>query len=253
MRLALIIEYEGTAYHGFQLQANAPSVQEEIEKAIEQLTGERVRIKGAGRTDAGVHAKGQVVAFDTESEYSPETFVKAMNHYLPGDIAVQQGNRVSREFDPRRHATSRSYRYSVVRSSTPSPLMRRQAFIINEGLEVASMRAAARTLEGEHDFRKFAGPLEREGASTIRRIDAASIIEDEEMLKFDFIGNAFLPHQVRRMAGALLDVGMGKLGLFDFEKIVDGKCDGVVAHSLPPQGLCLMKVTYPDFPLKVGE
>ena len=253
MRLALIVEYEGTAYNGFQFQANAPSIQEEIEKAIGHLTGERVRVKGAGRTDAGVHAKGQVVAFDTDSEHSPETFVKAMNHYLPDDIAILEGHRVSEDFDPRRHATSRTYRYSIVRSPTPSPLMRRQACIVGEGLGVDSMREAARILEGEHDFRLFAGPLEREGASTVRRIDAASIIEDEEVLKLDFVGNAFLPHQVRRMAGALLDVGRGNIGLSEFEKIVDGKCGSVVAHSLPPQGLCLMKVTYPDFPPKVGE
>ncbi len=108
-------------------------------------------------------------------------------------------------------------------------------------------------LEGEHDFRRFAGALEREGASTIRRIDVASIIDDEEILKFDFVGNAFLPHQVRRMVGALLDVGRGRTRLSDFEKLVDRKCGGVVAHSLPPQGLCLLKVTYPDFPPKAGE
>ena len=108
-------------------------------------------------------------------------------------------------------------------------------------------------LEGEHDFRRFAGALEREGASTVRRIHMASIIEDEDKLEFCFVGNAFLPHQVRRMAGALLDVGRGNIRLSDFEKIVDGKCGGVVAHSLPPQGLCLMKVTYPDFPPEVGE
>lgn len=253
MRLALIVEYEGTAYHGFQFQANAPSIQEEIEKAIGSLTGELVRVKGAGRTDAGVHARGQVVAFDTESEHSPETFVKAMNHYLPDDIAVRQAHRVGDDFDPRRHAVSRTYRYTVVRSPTPSPLMQRQACMVQETLDVPSMREAARMLEGEHDFRSFAGPLEREGASTIRRIDAASIIEDENILKFDFVGNAFLPHQVRRMAGALLDVGRGRIKISDFEKIVAGKCGEAVAHSLPPQGLCLMKVTYPDFPPKVGE
>ncbi len=253
MRLALIVEYEGTAYHGFQFQANAHSIQEEIEKAIGQLTGERVKVKGAGRTDAGVHARGQVVAFDTESEHSPETFVNAMNHHLPDDIAVRQAHRVDDDFDPRRRAVSRTYRYSVVRSSTPSPLMRRQACIVGGALDVPLMREAARMLEGEHDFRRFAGPLEREGASTVRRIDVASIIEDGERLEFDFVGNAFLPHQVRRMAGALLDMGRGRIDISEFEKIVDGKCGGVVTHSLPPQGLCLMKVTYPDFPPKVGE
>ena len=253
MRLALIVEYEGTAYHGFQFQANAASIQEEIEKAIRHLTEESVRVKGAGRTDAGVHAIGQVVAFDTESEHSPETFVKAMNHYLPDDIAIRQAYCVDDDFDPRRHAFSRTYRYSVVRSPTPSPLMRRLAYIVGEALDVPLMREAARMLEGEHDFRRFAGPLEREGASTIRRIDVASIIEDGEKLEFDFVGNAFLPHQVRRMAGALLDVGRDRIDISEFENIVAGKCGSVVAHSLPPQGLCLMKVTYPDFPPKVGE
>jgi len=125
MRQAMIIEYEGTAYSGFQYQKNAPSVQDELEKAIGLLTRETVRIRGAGRTDAGVHAEGQVIVFDTESRLGPQEFIRAMNYHLPDDIAIQAAYAVSDEFDPRRMALARSYRYTILRRPTPSPLLRR--------------------------------------------------------------------------------------------------------------------------------
>ncbi|MCI0437908.1 MAG: tRNA pseudouridine(38-40) synthase TruA [Chloroflexi bacterium] len=256
MRLALIVEYEGTSYSGFQYQTNAPSIQAELERAISRLTGESVRVKGAGRTDAGVHAKGQVVAFDTASEHTPETFVKALNFYLPEDIAVKAAYRVGEGFDPRRHAVSRRYRYTIVNSPTPSPLMRRWACLIAEPLNVEAMRDAARLFEGEHDFARFSGPLARPGAShvvslsnpTVRFVFEASVSGSGEKLAFDVAGNAFLPHQVRRMAGALVELGRGRLAPGDLTNMLDGRDAETVAPALPPQGLCLLEVRYEDFP-----
>ena len=170
MRLALIVEYEGTNYSGFQYQTNAPSVQNELEQSITSVTGERIRIMGAGRTDAGVHAVGQVVAFDTASRHAPGTFVKAMNFYLPEDVAVKAAYRVVEDFDPRRNATRRRYRYTIVNSPTPSPLMRRWTCLIIEPLDVEAMGQAAKMFEGEHNFARFSGPLERSDASTVRLI-----------------------------------------------------------------------------------
>ena len=249
-RLAMRVEYEGTAYSGFQYQANAPSIQEELEKAIAALTGDEVRIRSAGRTDAGVHATGQVIAFDTESRLGPCEFVRAMNYHLPDDIAVKAAHVMPDGFDPRRHARARSYRYTVLRSSTPSPLLRRQACLVTQALDVAMMGEAARMYEGEHDFGRFAGPLERRDAGTVRFVYESSVRQRGDLITFDVKGNAFLPHQVRRMAGALVDVGRGKLSRDDLKLMIDGGQTEAVAHSMPALGLSLVNVEYDGYPPK---
>ena len=252
MRLALIVEYEGTSYHGFQYQLNAPSIQEELESAISRLTGERVRVTGAGRTDAGVHAQGQVVAFDTGARHSAGTFVRALNSHLPDEIAVRAAHRVREEFDPRRHALGRRYRYTILNRPAPSPLLRRTACLVAETLNVGNMETAAKLLVGKHDFARFSGPLE-DGGSTVRQIFEASVSRAGDLVTFDVKGNAFLPHQVRRTAGSLVDIGREKLSLDEFRGMIDGGDTQAVAHSMPAQGLCLMEVTYADFPPVVGE
>ena len=243
MRLALVVEYEGTNYSGFQYQSNAPSIQEELEKAIASLTNENIRVKGAGRTDAGVHAEGQVVAFDTLSSHSTDTFARALNYYLPDDIAIRAACQVSGSFDPRRDALSRAYRYTILNGSTRSPMLRKTTCLVQQPLDVEMMQKAAKFLEGIHDFARFAGSLEDRNASTVRHIFEASVRKMDELVIFDVRGNAFLPHQVRRMAGSLVDVGRDRISLDEFNMIINGGC-GNAAHSLPPQGLCLMKVTY---------
>jgi len=121
-KLALIVEYDGTGYHGFQMQAGEPTIQGEIERALKKLTGERIRIVGAGRTDAGVHARGQMVSFSCPSKLSLETVIRALNFHLPSDIAVKAGSEVDKSFSARRDALSREYRYTILNSATPSPL-----------------------------------------------------------------------------------------------------------------------------------
>ena len=250
MRLALIVEYDGTEYSGFQYQTNARTVQEEIEKAIESLTGEPVRIKAAGRTDAGVHAMGQVVAFDTEATYDPETVMRALNARLPQDIAVRSAHRAKPGFDPRRDATSRLYRYTLLVSGTRSPLMRRSAHRIHFTPDLDSMRAAAAHMEGTNDFANFGGALEDPEASTVRRVDRIDLESNgsPQRITIDVEGSAFLPHQVRRMAGALVDVGTGRLTVSDVEKQISMAGDAPPARALPPQGLCLIRVKYEDGP-----
>ncbi len=264
MRLALTIEYEGTRYHGFQYQVDAPTIQGELEHAIEKLTGESVRVWGAGRTDAGVHAEAQVVAFDTDSAHSTETFVSALNHYLPDDIAVRAAYIAAQDFDPRRHAKSRTYRYSVLNSRTPSPLARRFTCHIRDTLDMERMQGAAGLFVGTHDFRKFAAPLPKGQTSGVRMISRASIAagrvvrqahherspnaQNDELLVFDVTGNAFLQHQVRRMAGALVDIGRGRLSKHDLRAMIDNRETDKVAHSLPAHGLCLVKVEYENYP-----
>ena len=248
MRLAMIVEYDGTEYSGFQYQKNARTIQEEIEKAIESLTGEAVRIKAAGRTDAGVHATGQVVAFDTEARYAPCAVQRALNARLPEDIAVRSVRRAKSKFDPRRDAASRMYRYTILVSAVRSPLMRRTAHRLRHPPDLGSMRAASAHMEGTHDFASFGGRLDNPDASTIRRIDRVELMSDGSLLKIDVEGNAFLPHQVRRMAGALVDVGTGRLTVNDVARQISLSGDAPPARALPPHGLCLVRVKYIDGP-----
>ena len=253
MRLAIVVEYDGTNYHGFQYQSNARSIQEELEEAIARFTNERPRVKGAGRTDAGVHALGQVVAFETASTHGEEVFVRALNHHLPDDISVKAAYHTDDKFDPRRSALSRRYGYTINCSPTPSPLKRRTSLHLHGPLSVGKMRKAAETLVGRHDFTRFAGPIGKPGAGTIREIYEAMVNRKGEIVTFEVEANAFLPHQVRRMAGALVDVGRGRLGLDEFTSTVDvGACD-YVPPALPAKGLCLLNVKYADFPPRDGQ
>jgi tRNA pseudouridine38-40 synthase len=249
MRLALTVEYEGTNYRGFQYQTNAPSVQEELEKAIQRFTGESVRVKGAGRTDAGVHARAQVVAFDTATTHPKEAFLGALNRHLPDDIAVRKVHSVPDDFDPRRMAKSRRYAFTIDTGPVRSPLTRRTTHHIARPLDVGKMRRAARHFVGRHDFARFAGPLEKADASTVREVTEAAVRRSGHghTVTLEVEGGSFLPHQVRRMAGALVDVGQGRLTPAELKSMVDGDEVDAVAHSLPPQGLCLVKIEYEDF------
>lgn len=246
MRYALIVEYDGTRYSGFQYQNNANSIQEEIETAIARFTGEAVRVKAAGRTDAGVHALGQVVAFDTDTVHPAEVVIRALNSHLPNDIAVKSSCAVSDAFDPRRRAVSRTYVYTIDCGRTRSPLRRRTSYHLGRRLAVDRMTAAAELLEGVHDFARFAGRLERADASTVREVHSIEIRECGESVHIEVIGNAFLPHQVRRMAGSLVDAGLGKLTTEHIRQMLEGRPSGVTARALPPHGLCLVSIQYED-------
>ena len=252
MRLAMTVEYDGTQYSGFQYQKNAPTIQEEIEKAIESLTAKPVRIQAAGRTDAGVHATGQVVAFDTDAPYDPNTVLRALNARLPQDIAVRSVRQVAPGFDPRRDAVSRLYRYTLLVSEVRSPLTRRTAHRLHRPPDLRSMRAAAALMVGTHDFANFGGAPDNPNASTIRRIDRIDLVSDGSLIKIDVEGNAFLTHQVRRMAGAFVDVGTGKLTINDIAKQLSTTGDAKPARALPPNGLCLIRVKYPT-PLSIDR
>ena len=253
MRIALIVEYEGTGYSGLQYQPNAPSIQEELEKAIERLTGESVRVSAAGRTDAGVHARGQVVSFLTGSRHTPETFLRALNHYLPEQIAVRAAYGVCEGFDPRRDALSRVYAYTLYVSPTRAPLLRRTALRVGGPLDLDRMRRGVRLFEGAHDFAQFSGPLPEPGASTVRRIIGTSVRGCGNIVTIEIEGNAFLPHMVRRMAGALVALGSGKMSMDDIRAMIDRRPRAPAGHALPAHGLSLEQVKYAGFPPEDGE
>ena len=247
MRVALVVEYDGLNYHGFQYQKNVATIQEEIEKSIKQFTKEDLRVKAAGRTDAGVHAIGQVVVFDTESGYEPYTIKGAMNAYLPDDIAVIEAYRVDAEFDPRRHAVSRTYVYSILNSDIDRPLRRNYTGLVKGSLDVDQMRRAAAAFIGTHDFSMFAGQVSENSGSSVRRIYKSEFQDISGILKYVVEGSSFLTHQVRRMTGALVSVGKGKISLNQLNEMIENR-GSAVAQSMPPEGLCLVRVKYENFP-----
>jgi len=248
--LALALEYEGTRYHGFQYQVGVPTIQGEIERALAKVTGERIRVVGAGRTDAGVHARGQVISFGTSSKLHPQTLVRALNFYLRPDIAVKAVNRVESNFNARRDALSREYRYGILDGPAPSPLHQGYAYYVPTALDIDAMNHACQYLLGSHDFASFTGPTSRR---TVREVYEAEVSREEELVFFDLVANSFLPKQVRCTVGSLIRVGLGKLTAEEFREIMEAKRPGLARHVVPPHGLCLMKVNYPQNKLGKGQ
>lgn len=244
-KIVLIMEYDGTNYHGFQLQASLPTIQGEIEKALWKLTGERSRVMAASRTDTGVHAKEQVVSFRTKSSLPSPTFIKGLNYYLPSDIAVKAAFRASDSFNVRRSALSREYNYYILNSPTRSPIRRGFAYLVTGNLDIGAMNQACQAIIGKHDFASFATCLESRIKSTIRHIYRAEIEKDGDLVIFNIVANSFLPHQVRNTVGALIKVGLGKMTVDEFRSIVEAKRPGLAGPTAPACGLCLMRINYP--------
>ncbi len=245
-RIILIIEYDGTNYHGSQSQVNAPTIQGEIEKALKKLTGERIRIKIASRTDAGVHARGQVVSLDSGAKLPLKSFIDGLNHYLPEDIAVKEAFKAELDFDVRRRAVSREYRYYIYNSPTRSPLKQGFSWRVAGKLDIAAMNRACAALIGRHDFASFvASEAVAKQKRTVRDIFKADITQDGEMVVFSVTANSFLPHQVRNIIGSLVKVGQDKMTVREFKQMVESRTPGLAGPTAPAEGLCLVQVNYP--------
>ncbi len=244
-KIVLIVEYDGTGYHGFQLQANVPTIQGEMEKALWKLTQERIRVTAASRTDAGVRAKGQVVSFRTKSSLPLQTFIKGLNYYLPEDIAVKAAYRVSESFNVRRSALSREYNYYILNSLTRSPIRRGFSYLVAGHLDIEAMNEACQALIGEHDFASFASCIGIEIKNTLRTVYRAEIQKNGELAIFNMMANSFLPHQVRNTIGTLIRVGLGKMTVDEFCSIIEAKKPGLAGPTAPAHGLCLMRINYP--------
>jgi tRNA pseudouridine38-40 synthase len=244
-QILLIVEYDGTNYRGFQWQNGLPSIQKEVEKALRKLTGERRRVIAASRTDAGVHAKGQVVGFKTRAELPTANFVSGLNHYLPGDIAVKAAYKVNGDFRIRRGPVSRGYSYYILNSPTPSPMKQGWTYRVAAPLNAEAMNRAAQMLLGEHDFASF---LSGDGSwleSTVRNVFNAEVAREGELVVFRMVANSFLPHQVRTTVGTLVRVGLGRMNLDEFRSIIEARRPGTAGPTAPACGLCLERVNYP--------
>ena len=233
-------------YHGSQLQAKLPTIQGELEKALWKLTGKKHRVMAASRTDAGVHAKGQVASFRTRASLSPQTFINGLNYYLPRDIAVKAAYRASDAFNVRRDALSREYSYYILNSPTRSPIWEGFSYLVPHPLDTEAMNQACQTLINEHDFASFVTGMGTEAKSTVRRVYSTQIERAGELAIFNIVANSFLPHQVRNTVGALIRVGLGKMPVDEFENLLEAKQPGLAGPTTPACGLYLMRVNYPQ-------
>ena len=251
-RLELIVEYEGTNYAGFQLQAAESTIQGEIEKALFRFTGETVRIRAASRTDSGAHAMGQVVDFVSGSTHATDTFIGALNHYLPADIRVTSAADVRQDFHSRRDAVGRTYQYRILNRPRPSALKRRYTLWVREPLTIERMNQAARDLVGQRDFRPFAPshPLDKSAVRNVRRWEVGVSKDDSEIITITCEANGFMQHQIRRTNAVLVEIGKGNLPEDTVKRILEqrDKIEGILkpglVPTLPARGLCLLEVKY---------
>lgn len=245
MRIKMVIEYDGSNYHGFQIQPNAITIQETLETCLAQLTGETIRITAAGRTDAGVHAMGQVISFDTASTIPDDRFCLALNRFLPDDIKALSSRQAPDDFNARFNAVKKTYRYSIYNSAAGQILVRKYALCLNETLDIEAMQQACRYIEGRHDFSSFCAS--GSSARTFERnVMKCELTHNGVWLTLEMEADGFLYNMVRITVGTLLEVGRSRLSPQDISSILEVRDRAAASPTAPPQGLCLIKVDYPD-------
>ena len=248
----LTIAYDGTDFHGWQIQAEKPTIQGEIVNVLRRLTREHVYLHGAGRTDAGVHALGQVGSFRTQSGLSAEEFQRALNALLPPAIRIVGSEEVGPEFDARWSARGKIYRYRIYRGKVVPPMIWRYVLHYPFPLDEEAMRDAAARFTGTHDFASFAASTGSEEddkeRSTEREIFATELVHspDNEELVFTVRGRSFLRYMVRKMVGTLLDVGRGRLQPEDIERLFEMRDRSKSGPTVPPQGLVMVEVQHEE-------
>ncbi len=243
MRIRLTVEYDGTAYAGWQRQKNGYSVQQALEEAFFKASGEHAAITGAGRTDAGVHALAQVAHLETQCTIPPDKISYAMNTFLPPDIRVKRSERANDDFHARFNSCGKTYRYTICNEPHPSAIYRNLSCHICGSLDIEAMRAAAACLIGEHDFAAFCA-AGSEVKDTVRTVYTLAITAAEPFLRIDITGSGFLYHMVRIIAGTLIDVGLKRIPPERMKEIMLGKDRKAASATAPAQGLTLVKVFY---------
>lgn len=244
-RWALLLQYDGTEFAGSQWQPNRPTVQGALQAALSSLGGDSCQVSFAGRTDAGVHATGQVASFVSEKSpeaMPPHRWVRGLNHFLPTAVAVQAAAAVADDFDPRRDALSRSYRYELRLSHQRQPLWQRRAWIVPPPFDASAGASALSILIGTRNFAAFTPPTR--DRSTTRRLREASLETTDESVHLHFRADSFLQHQVRRMAGAVVEVARGRAGLDEFHRSFEAAEPGSMGPTAPSCGLTLAEVEY---------
>ncbi len=243
MHYKLLLEYDGTNYHGWQLQPNGATVQGTLVAVLSQILNTPTRLHVAGRTDAGVHALGQVATFHAAGPLNLPRFQHSVNSLLPPDIVIREMTEISEEFNPRYDASSRTYRYRVWNQSYPSALFARYSWHVALALDQSAMNQAAAVLVGHHDFSSF------QGADSVERTPWRTMIRSTVRLQHGFLvydveARSFLRHMVRNIVGALVEVGRGALSVDDFSAILAAQDRSQAGRTAPPQGLFLIAVNY---------
>lgn len=241
--LKAVIEYDGTAYVGWERQKNGLGIQEVIEEAIHTITRERVVIEGSGRTDAGVHAFGQVASFRIEKDIPPRKLRLGLNAVLPPDIAVRSIEDVDPEFHARKSARSKTYRYTILNAETRSPHARQTSYHFPQALDETAMAEAAACFVGTHDFTAFAREADRK-KTCVRTILAAQIRRDGEFVHVEVTGTGFLYNMVRIITGTLIEVGLGRRSADSVPALLGSKQRSESGYTVPPHGLALIHVMY---------
>lgn len=242
--IKLIIEYQGTNYAGWQIQHNLPTIQETIQEKLKIMTGEDIELTASSRTDAGVHALGQTANFHTQSRIPVHSFQMGLNALLPDDIVIKRAEEVSPDFDSRRNAKAKTYKYLILNRPYPSAIYRNFSWHVFQKLDIDAMRKAAACLIGKKDFTSFRA-TECDALHSVREILSFSIKhKDDGFLELEVKGTAFLRHMVRIMVGTLVAVGKGKIMPHDFQAIIDAKDRKLAGMTAPPQGLFLKEVEY---------
>lgn len=237
-----VVEYDGTGYHGFQFQPDLPTIQGEIEQALIKLTGRPVRIIGAGRTDSGVHARGQVINFPTEWSHPIAELQRALNATLPPAIAVREMQEVAPDFHARFSAVARQYRYTIWNGPVRSPFLARYAYWYRHSLRLDLMAEAGQRLTGNHDFASFG--RSPQGENTVREVQRIQCQRENSRVHIEVLANAFLRGMMRSIVAVLLLVGADELTVEDVETILLAKDRSMIKYVPPPHGLCLMRVIY---------
>lgn len=242
-RIKLTITYDGTAYHGWQIQPNADTVQERVARAVFMLTGERVTVVGSGRTDAGVHALAQTAHFDTDSNIPTRNFFTGLNNFLPLDVRVLAAEEVSGDFHARFSAKEKTYRYYLYESDVELPMLLNRAVAVKGNLDIEKMKEAAKVFIGKHDFRSF----QSTGADTVtsvRTIKRLTVKRERGFVVISVTADGFLYNMVRKLVAALVAVGLDKTTVDDIKAKLALADKDAVREVFPAHGLYLVKVKY---------
>ena len=243
----LILQYDGSRYRGWQrLSDSDMTIQGKLEAVLTRISGEPVEVQGSGRTDAGVHALGQVASFRMVRDLAPEKLLAALRQYLPEDIGAVSLDYAPPRFHARLSAAEKTYRYRVWTAEAPCVFVRRFVYALPGDYSIPAMEAAARLLEGTHDFRACSAV--KTNKSTVRTVSRIAISRDGDELRFDFSADGFLHHMVRILTGTLLEVGRGDRTPGSVTELLAGGPRSAAGFTVPAKGLCLMSVQYSDEP-----
>lgn len=242
-RLLFEIMYDGTAYHGWQIQDNALTVQEVFQNAVEKLFKERLDVKGCSRTDSRVHANQYFVSLDTEMDIKPESAVLALNTYLPDDVSVVACREVSSDFHPRYSCKSKQYVYKIYNAKIRNPFLRNYAYHYRWRLDDEYLNKEAQAFLGKHDFSGFCS-IKSDVEDTVREIKSVRVYREGDTVLFEVEGDGFLYNMVRIMVGTLLFINEGKIKEGELKDVIESKNRKRAGKTAPPQGLYLCKVNY---------